>query len=170
MGEEKVLLEASLCFPVRGERILLGKKMKNIGKGCWNGYGGGIEPGETPEQAMIRELWEEAEVAAQPTALEKVAIMSFHNTKTDGRTFVCRVHIYLLRQWEGDFRSTEEMANPTWFDRQTLPLGGMMPADREWVPIILSGRKIIGTARYGPYQQVLLGKVEFQYVESFSDV
>ena len=44
--EEKVLLKASLVFPVTHTHVLLAKKQKKIGKGCWNGYGGGPEPGD----------------------------------------------------------------------------------------------------------------------------
>ena len=169
MRKEKVLLNATLCFPVKEDKILLGLKMQKIGQGCWNGYGGGIDDEETPEQSMIRELEEEAKVKAFPNALVKVAIIDFRNTKTDGNVFVCRVHVFLLHQWEGDFQSTDEMANPTWFEKKELPLDDMMPADREWLPIVLDGKKIIGEAEYGPFQKILLKKVELQYVDSFSD-
>ncbi len=169
MQEEKVLLNATLCFPVREDKILLGLKMKKIGQGCWNGYGGGIENGETPEQSMIRELWEESKVKTFPNALEKVAIIDFHNIKTDGNLFICKVHIYLLHQWEGDFQPTDEMADPTWFRKQELPLDSMMPADREWLPIVLAGKKIIGEAKLGPFQKTLLERVKLQYVDSLSD-
>jgi ADP-ribose pyrophosphatase len=169
MQEEKILFNATLCFPVRGDEILLGRKMKKIGQGCWNGYGGGIENGETPEQSMLRELREEAGVTAEADALEKVAVMCFHNTKADGGFFVCKVHIYFLHKWEGDFQTTDEINNPTWFKKKRLPLKEMMLADREWLPAVLSGKKIIGEAKYGPLQKTLLGKVDFQFVTSFVD-
>ena len=169
MRKEKVLLNAVLCLPVKEDKILLGLKMKKIGKGCWNGYGGGIDDEETPEQSIMRELEEEAKVKAFPNALEKVAIIDSRNNKTDGSVFVCRVHIYLLHQWEGDFQPTDEMAKPTWFKKKELPLDEMMPADREWLPIVLAGKKIIGEVEYWPFQKTLLKKVELQYVDSFSD-
>src|SRR3989344_46986 len=102
MRMEKVLLNATLCFPVKEDKILLGLKMQKIGQGCWNGYGGGIDDEETPEQSIMRELEKEAKVKAFPNALEKVAIIYFKNNKTDGHVFVCRDHLYLLHQWEGD--------------------------------------------------------------------
>ena len=169
MRKEKVLLNATLCFSVKEDKILLALKMQKIGQGCWNGYGGGIDDGESPEQSIIRELREEAKVKAFPNALEKVAVIDFKNTKTDGNVFVCMVHVFLLHQWEGDFQPTDEMASPTWFEKKELPLDGMMPADREWLPIVLAGKKIIGEAEYGPFQKILLKNVELQYVDSFSD-
>lgn len=169
MPQEKVLLDATLCFPVREDKILLAVKTKNIGQGCWNGYGGGIDGEETPEQSIIRELEEEAKIKALPDALEKVAIVHFHNTKTDGSIFVCKVHTYFLYQWEGEFQPTDEMTKPTWFGKQELPLSAMMPADRIWLPEVLAGKKIIGRAKYGPFQKTLLEDVELQYVDSFEE-
>ena len=145
--EEKTLLNATLCFLGKNSEVLLGFKTQKIGKDCWNGYGGGIDNGETPRQAAWRELREEAGVVTSPEFLEKSAVVDFHNTKSDGSHFVCRVHIYLVSQWTGNPRVTDEMINPTWFDIERLPLNKMMPADREWLTVVLSGKKIISTAK-----------------------
>ncbi|MEK7653015.1 MAG: NUDIX domain-containing protein, partial [Patescibacteria group bacterium] len=103
MESEKTLLQAVLCFFVRGDQVLLAKKMKAIGKGRLNGYGGGIEPGETPLKAIVREVAEESGGAyVGPEDLVKVAVADFHNTKEDGATFICRVHTYIARSWIGN--------------------------------------------------------------------
>ncbi len=163
------LLNATLCFLVRGDKVLLGFKARKIGKDYWNGYGGGIEDRETPRQATLRELKEETGIVALPKSLKKTAIVDFHNTKSDGSDFTCRVHVYLASQWTGEPQATKEMTNPTWFDTEHLPLDKMMPADREWLPVVLSGKKIIATARLGPFQKSLLGEVELHQVDSFPD-
>ena len=170
MAEEKTLLNAVLCFPVRTGEVMLGLKLQKIGAGKLNGWGGGIESGEMPIQAMIRELFvESGGVKTEPGDYEKVAVIDFHNTKTDGTAFVCRVHIYLLLRWEGEFRTTDEIANPRWHRRDGLPLDEMMPADRAWLPPILAGRKLIGRAKYGPFQRELLEPMEIRYVVAFRD-
>jgi 8-oxo-dGTP diphosphatase len=168
MQEEKILLNATLCYLSKGEKILLGLKAKKIGQGCWNGYGGGIDGRETPEQSVLRELFEEAEIKASEKSLEKVAIVDFHNTNSDSRSFICRVHVYFVYQWEGEPQETEEMLKPTWFDKNSLPLSEMMLADKEWLPIVLSGKKIIAEVHYGPFQKTLLEKVKLRYVDYFS--
>lgn len=166
--EQKVLLQATLCFLVKDKKVLLAKKMKKIGKGFWNGYGGGIENGENPETAAIRELWEESDgIETMLEHLEKVAVLDFHNTKEDGTNFVCQVHTYLVRTWQGDAVATNEMSNPTWFNVNELPLSEMLPADKKWLPLILAGKKIQVKAWYGPHQQALLRDVEIKEVDSF---
>jgi len=168
MREEKVLTEATVSFLEREGDILLAKKTKKIGMGCWNGYGGGIEKGETAEDAAVRELFEETNgVVARPEDLKKIAIVFFKNTKSDGRIFICKVHFYIVKKWKGEPKETEEMTNPTWFNKQKLPFHEMMPSDKEWLPIALSGKKIIAEASLGPFQQKLLGEVKIKYVKEF---
>ena len=166
MEEEKTLLNATLCYLIKGKEVLLSLKTKNIGKGYWNGYGGGMGAGETPEQAALRELKGEAGVTALPEHLEKVAVVDFCNTKSDGSSFNCKVYVYLISQWMGEPRMSDEMINPTWFDKEHLPLNEMLLADKEWLPLVLNGKKILASAEYGPFQKTLLSKVEIQQVDS----
>ena len=49
----------TLCFVLREGQILLIEKKRGLEAGKVNGPGGRIEPGETPEQAAIRETQEE---------------------------------------------------------------------------------------------------------------
>lgn len=167
MSEEKTLLYNTLVFPIRAKRILMALKTRKIGAGYWNGYGGGIEEGENLRSAACRELREESGLNVNPKDLRKVALIDFHNTKTDGTEFVCRVHVYFVDIWSGEAKDSEEMLWPTWFDLREPPLHKMMPADREWLPPLLAGKKIVVTVRYGPFQKELLGPVEIQEVSSF---
>jgi hypothetical protein len=112
-------------------------------------------------------LREEAKVTASPDFLEKVAVIDFHNTKSDGIVFTCRVHVYLISQWTGEPQDGEEMINPTWFSKDRLPFDRMLLADREWLPLVLNGKKIMASAKYGPFQKELLGKMEIRQVETF---
>ncbi|MDO8442749.1 MAG: NUDIX domain-containing protein [bacterium] len=168
--KEKVLAYATVCFLVKENKILLAIKGRHIGEGCWNGYGGGIDVGEKPKEAAVRELKEETNgVIALPEDLEKIAEIDFHNTKSDGRNFVCKVHFYLVKKWQGEIQGTEEMLNPTWFDIENLPLEKMMPADKKWLPIALSGKKIKASPKYGPFQKELLEDFEIEEVVCFND-
>ena len=167
--KEKTLKHATLCFLFKDGYTTLAIKTRHIGEGCRNGYGGGIKDGETPEDAVLRELSEESRVTAKLKDLQKVAIADCHNTKEDGTIFVCRVHIFLVLHWAGDPEETEEMIRPERFHKDDLPLGEMMLADREWIREILNGKKLLITARYGPFQKTLLGPVEIREVDSFDE-
>ena len=159
--EEKTLINACLVFPRKDKRILLAPKLKKIGAGFLNGYGGGIEEGEDPVTAVIRELLEESDgVVALPEHLEKVAIVDFHNMKSDGSTFICKVHVFFLSEWKGEFKETDEMGPPEWFSDGSLPSDRLMPADPFWLPVVLKGKKIRAEAHYGPFQKTLLKPVE----------
>lgn len=175
MKKEKVLAHATVCFLKRkGNEILLAIKKKNIGEGFWNGYGGGIKSGETPRQAAVREIEEETKekeeeqgVIVLPEDLEKIAEIDFHNFKTDGGTFVCKVHFYLAEKWEGEPREGDEMKKPTWFSMDNLPLDEMMPADKKWLPVALSGKKVKASPKLGPFQKELLEDFEIIEVDCF---
>lgn len=167
MNEEKVLLHATVCYLIKDNKVLLALKTKKIGEGCWNGYGGGIEEKESVIEAAVRELHEESGVVAIPEYLEKIAVVDFHNTKSDGSTFICRVHFFKVFKWTGDPQESEEMITPTWFEINNLPVEKMMPADVYWLPLALGGKKIIGKAHYGPFQKKLMSDVVLEEVVQF---
>ncbi|OHA79889.1 MAG: hypothetical protein A2675_01460 [Candidatus Yonathbacteria bacterium RIFCSPHIGHO2_01_FULL_51_10] len=166
MNEEKVLFNATVCYPVRDGKVLLAFKTCKIGANCWNGYGGGIEQGETVAEAALRELREESGLVAREEHLEKIAVVDFHNTKSDGSTFIVKVHFFTVSQWTGEPKETREMITPTWFEIEDLPIDTMMLADAQFVPVALKGKKVIAEAHYGPYQKELIGDVLIQEVEN----
>lgn len=49
----------------KGRQVYIAKRMGKHADGVWEFPGGKIEEGETPEAAVIRELWEELHVHAQ---------------------------------------------------------------------------------------------------------
>lgn len=54
---------ATLCYIRSNAKTLMVhrvKKVLDIHKGKWNGLGGKFEPGETPEECVIREVYEES--------------------------------------------------------------------------------------------------------------
>ena len=139
--------------------------------GCWNGYGGGVENGETLIECAIRELEEESGLKAKPEDFEKVAIAEFHNEKSDGTIFVSRVHFFLVTNWQGEPSETEDnaMITPTFFNINNLPFDKMMPADKEFFPLILNGKKVLVESYYTPFQKELKREVKIKEIENFPE-
>ena len=50
----------TLCIIHQKDQVLLGMKKRGFGQGRWNGFGGKVHEGESIEEAMKRELKEEA--------------------------------------------------------------------------------------------------------------
>lgn len=164
---EKVMLNAVVGFLVQDGQVLLGIKTRNIGAGRFNGYGGGIEEGESSAAAMIREAHEESGIILSESGLKKMAVINVHNTRVNGETFVCKLHVYLVQEWSGEPWESLEMINLRWFDFSRLP-ENMLPGDSQWLPRILKGTKLLGTIHYGPFQKTLLQPVQVWAVKSLS--
>ncbi len=127
----------TLCFCLRGNKILLAMKKRGFGAGKWNGYGGKVGEKETPRQAAIREIKEESGLSIFEEDLKQVALIRFY---FDGvQLFEC--HVFLAKEWRGKSRESEEM-KPRWFSLSHLPFEEMWVADRNWLPLILGGKKL----------------------------
>lgn len=64
--------------------------------GCWEFPGGKIEEGETPEDALIRELKEELAVQVEKNDLEQACFVSFPY-----KNFHLVMLLYVCRRWKG---------------------------------------------------------------------
>lgn len=131
----------TLLFLIKEDRILLAMKKRGFGAGRYNGVGGKIEPGETIEQAMIRECQEEIEVT--PVNYWKVAEHDFRLEKGNDEWKQMYTHVYFCDEWQGEPTETEEMA-PQWFDRSGIPYKNMWQDDAHWLPRVLEGEKVFG--------------------------
>jgi mutator protein MutT len=127
---------ATLLLLLKDDQILLAMKKRGFGAGRYNGVGGKIEPGETIEQALVRECQEE--IGVTPTTFEKVA---YHDFRFPDGTTDMQVHAYLCREWQRDPVETEEMA-PQWFKINKIPYDQMWQDDIVWLPQVLNGKKL----------------------------
>ncbi len=128
---------ATLCIPITNSKILLGRKKVRFGAGKWNGFGGKIKEGETPEEATVRELEEECGLCAHEEDLEKVAVLKFYFN--DEPKFL--MHSYLVRDWVGEVTETDEMI-PQWHTLKKIPYDEMWKADSIWMEKVFNGEKV----------------------------
>lgn len=57
--EDLSFFRYTLCFLTRGDEILMLHRQHPPNQGLWNGVGGRIEPGESPHESCLREVYEE---------------------------------------------------------------------------------------------------------------
>jgi mutator protein MutT len=128
----------TLLFLRRGDEILLAMKKRGLGQGRFNGVGGKIEPGETVEQATIRECQEE--IMVTPTEFQQVARLDFL-MDSDTKPWHMDGHVFVATKWDGEPTETEEMA-PQWFKLSDIPYDQMWEDDTLWLPQVLDGHLI----------------------------
>ncbi|CAK5272132.1 unnamed protein product, partial [Mycena citricolor] len=124
------------AFVFREENVLLGYKKRGLGVNKYNGFGGKVEPGETVAGAAVRELQEEAGIAAP---LVRVGTLIF--VVPDQKWM--QIDVFRADEYSGDITESEEM-RPQWFSQSNLPFDDMWAADRYWFPLLVSGQHFIG--------------------------
>lgn len=128
---------AVLLFVIRGGEVLLIRKKRGLGAGKINAPGGRIEPGETPEEAAIRETQEELRVTPSAPRLRGHLRFQF----VDGYALACDV--LSSDGCEGEAQETDE-AVPRWTPLHSIPYDEMWTDDRMWLPLMLAGRRFDG--------------------------
>lgn len=150
MKKEKLL--TNLCLIVDDGRILLGKKKRGIGAGRYNGYGGKVDAGETVEESLLREVFEESGLILKK--YQKIGILQLETPQ-----FENEMHIFASDSFEGELRETAEMT-PEWFWEQDIPFEEMWQSDSLWFPYFLGGQKFLGRVIFDEDDQVLESSIE----------
>jgi len=130
--EANPILLVAACALVDVERQILvaerppGKAMA----GLWEFPGGKVEPNETPEQCLIRELKEELDIDVTESCLAPLTFASHSYEK-----FHLLMPLYVCRKWSG-FIQPQEGQRVKWCAIKELPLLDMPPADRPLVAML----------------------------------
>lgn len=120
----RILLVVAAALTDDAGRILLAQRPE--GKqlaGLWEFPGGKIDPGETPEAALMRELAEELSISVNETQLQPLTFASFTYPG-----FHLLMPLYRIKSWTGDIHPKEGQAI-AWVEPARLKDYPAPPAD-----------------------------------------
>ncbi len=127
----KMVLVAAVALVDADGRILLAQRPEGKSMaGLWEFPGGKIEPGETPEAALIRELHEELGIDTWASCL---APLTFASHAYDD--FHLLMPLFICRKWEGQVSSRGGQALK-WVRPVDLRNYPMPAADVPLIPIL----------------------------------
>lgn len=127
-----VLVVAAALIDADGRVLIAQRPQGKSLAGLWEFPGGKVEPGERPEQALVRELEEELAVVVEPDALDPFAFAS--HAYAD---FHLLMPLYLARRWQGAPQPREH-AGLVWAPPASLRDYPMPPADGPLVDALMA--------------------------------
>lgn len=129
--DKPVILVAAVALVDRDGRVLITQRPPDKSmSGLWEFPGGKVEPGETPEAAVVREMHEELGITIKPACLSPLTFASH-----DYEDFHLLMPLFVCRVWEG-FATPREGQELKWVPPTSLNDYPMPPADKPLVAML----------------------------------
>ena len=127
----KVVLVSAVALLDKDNRVLLAQRPKGKSmEGLWEFPGGKVEPGESPEGALVRELHEELGIETWNSCLAPLTLAS--HSYDD---FHLLMPLFACRKWNGIVSPREGQAL-AWVHAEKLKDYPMPAADIPLIPIL----------------------------------
>lgn len=127
-----IVLVAAVALIDTDDRVLLAQRPEGKSMaGLWEFPGGKVEPGERPEETLIRELDEELGITVKEACLAPLTFASY-----DYENFHLLMPLWVCRRWSGIVSGREGQAL-TWVQPRRLREFPMPPADEPLVPHLI---------------------------------
>lgn len=131
MNTDKKVVRVAAAIIKEGERIFAVKRGYGEFKGYWEFPGGKIENGETPEEALVREIREELDTEIAVRAwIDKI--------EYDYPTFHLSLDCFLAERISGNL-TLKEHEEAKWLTKEEIDSVKWLPADIELIDKIKCG-------------------------------
>lgn len=122
----------TLCYMEKdGQYLMLHRirKKNDPNHDKWIGVGGGIEPGESPENCLIREVREETGLTL--TQYRKRGVIDFISDAWEDEV----MHLYTATGWTGEITDCDEGVLE-WVYKERIPLLPLWEGDRIFLKLL----------------------------------
>ena len=125
------MILATLCYIKHDGYTLMvyrNKKPNDMHQGKWNGLGGKFEAEESPEECVVREVWEEAGLKIRNPKLH--GLLMFPNFKEDD----WYVFVFTAREFEGELIANSPEGKLEWIPDEKLTSLNLWESDQIFFP------------------------------------
>lgn len=125
------MIAATLCYVRSDGRTLMlhrNKKEGDVHRGKWNGLGGKLDAGESPEECVVREVREESGLTLKDARLRGVLTFPAFKNGEDWLVFV-----YTATKFEGSLGACAE-GELEWVEDARVPELPLWEGDRIFLP------------------------------------
>ncbi len=148
--ESKKIKILTLCLVRKNDQVLLGVKKRGLGAGRWTGLGGKVEPGESIEEAIKREIFEESGITVLQVVKQGVLEFKFLGDPAD-----YEIHVFSARDFKGEPAETNEIGPIAWFNISEIPYDKMWPDNRHWFQPLIAGKNLRGRFILGENDKIM---------------
>ena len=147
---------ATLCYLRKDGKTLMIhriKKQNDMHQGKWNGLGGKLEPGESPEECAIREIREESGLEATHLILKGFLTFPTFANQEDWYAFV-----FVVDEFKGELVDSPE-GDLEWIEDARIPALSLWEGDLFFLPWLdqpgfFSGKFVYQEGRLSRHSEV----------------
>jgi len=131
------MLLTTLCYIIRdGKWLMLHRvsKKEDVNAGKWIGVGGKFEPGEAPEECLLREVFEETGLTLTEYAYRGCITFVYNNKEPE------LIFTYTASGFTGELHGTDE-GHLKWVPEEEVPSLPVWEGDRYMLRYLTEGRR-----------------------------
>lgn len=141
------MILSTLCYLRRNDGAVLmmhrNRRENDLHHGKWNGLGGKFQPGESPEECVIREVHEESGLLLQRPLLRGVLTWPLFDGKEDWMAFV-----FTGTDYSGRLADQHREGELAWIPESEVLSRPLWEGDRVFLRWLLEGRFFSGKFVY----------------------